>query len=523
MVEHYLDTVGVRGSKPLPRTISPVDFEPVKNDPSDPSVLGARNLVLVLALLAAAHVIVFSAALPFFNNMDEEWHLDLVSRYAQGDVPRKLEPLRPESLRCLAVYGTTEYLFPSPGGHVPTPPWKLPAAELQARVLAYQDFRRNDMNNELAQPPLYYTLAGLWMRLWQGLGVQGAPLLYRVRFFNALAVFGMVWLGGIAARKIFPDNRFLCLAVPALIAFMPQSVFYAINNDVLCPVVFGWVFILLLQWREQSLTPRLAIFLGLALASVFLTKHSSLPLLAVAGGWIAQKLFRDWRRGQASGAASLLLIGCAGLPMAAWMGWCKIHFDDFLGSGAKISVLGWTDKPVGEWLNHPIFTREGCVYFLASNLSTFWQGELDWGELMLGNAIVDCAYWVLTSGFLVLTLCACLRPASSLAPAQRAALGFSFACVAAVVAFLALLSIKYDFHSCPYPSRAHPFFTSGRLMLGMLIPFMILFACGLDQMLGKMPPRTRFLALSALLAFMVGSEITIDWNVFQSQYNWFHL
>jgi hypothetical protein len=137
-----------------------VDFEPVKNDPSDPSVLGSRNMVLVLTLLAAAHVIVFSAALPFFNNMDEAWHLDLVSRYAQGDVPRKQEPL----------------------------------------------------------------------------------------------------------------------------AFMPQSVFYAISNDGLCPVVFGWVFILLLQWREQSLTPRLAIFLGLARASVFLTKHSSLPLPAVAGG-----------------------------------------------------------------------------------------------------------------------------------------------------------------------------------------------------------------------------------------------
>jgi len=56
-----------------------------------------------------------------------------------------------------------------------------------------------------------------------------------------------------------------------------------------------------------------------------------------------------------------------------------------------------------------------------------------------------------------------------------------------------------------------------------LIPFLILFACGLDQLLKKFSLRAKFLALASLLAFMLASEITIDWNIFPNAYNWFHL
>jgi hypothetical protein len=496
------------------------------SDSCDPKLLRAPKVVWLLALLAAAHVLFFSAAFPFFNAVDEQLHLDLVVRYAHGEIPRALETLRPDSLHYIAFYGTTEYLCPPqslPGGHVATPPWKLPANLVPARVAATEALWHDDLNHEVSQPPLYYSLAGLWMRLWQGLGFHGGTLLYLVRFFNAVAVVAMVWLGWFAARMIFPDNQFICLAVPAFIAFMPQSIFYAINNDVLCPLAFGLVFILLLQLREQALTPQLASGLGLAMAATFLTKTSNLPLLAVAGLGLAWKIFRDWRRGQSCGGAWLLLLACAGLPMAAWMAWCKIHFGDFTGSTVKILYLGWTNQPVGEWLHHPLFTGSGSWYFLAVNLATFWQGELVWGCQPLALITVDYAYVVLTLGFLGFTLAAWLRQGSALTPPQRAAIGFSFACVAAALAFFALLSVKYDFQTCLYPSRKHPFFGSGRLMLGMLIPFLILFACGLDQLMRKFEVRTRYLVLFSLLAFMLLSEITIDWKVFSDEYNWFHL
>ena len=106
---------------------------------------------------------------------------------------------------------------------------------------------------------------------------------------------------------------------------------------------------------------------------------------------------------------------------------------------------------------------------------------------------------------------------------QRTALWFGLACLAASLAFFALLSVKYDFQDCFYPSREHPFFTSGRLLLGALVPFLILFAAGLDRALGRFSGTAKFTVLAALLIFMLASEITIDWKIFPNEYNWFHL
>jgi hypothetical protein len=67
---------------------------------------------------------------------------------------------------------------------------------------------------------------------------------------------------------------------------------------------------------------------------------------------------------------------------------------------------------------------------------------------------------------------------------QRHALWFGFWSFIAAIAFLGFLSLIYDFHNCVYPSREHPYFLSGRLMLGALIPFVMLYVYGLDRALG---------------------------------------
>jgi hypothetical protein len=381
-------------------------------------------------------------------------------------------------------------------------------------------------NHEASQPPLYYAAAGLWWRLWEKLGLQDGALLYMARFLNVFVIGSLVWLGWLTARKIYPENNFIRLAVPALIACMPQSTFYAINNDIFSPLTFGAVFVLLLKcWEAERLPPRLALATGLALAATFLTKISNLPLLAVAGVFLAWKTVRLAQSGKlrASVPALAILAACAGLPMAAWMTWCKIIFGDFTGSVLKIQFLGWTNKPFAEWFHHPMFTPRGLWTFVSENLSTFWQGEILWQRRPLAIPGVNLFYVILTLVLLAIVLGALRRRSPGFTAAQRTAAWLAFACMAAMFAFFALLSVKYDFHDCFYPSREHPFFTSGRLMLGLLIPFLLLFASGLDQVLKKFTNATKFTVLAALLLFMLASEITIDWQIFPNEYNWFHL
>jgi len=49
-----------------------------------------RMLILLFCAIAAVRVFTLSAAFPFFNNVDEQAHVNLVMKYACGDVPRDL-------------------------------------------------------------------------------------------------------------------------------------------------------------------------------------------------------------------------------------------------------------------------------------------------------------------------------------------------------------------------------------------------------------------------------------------------
>jgi hypothetical protein len=481
--------------------------------------------VFLISLLAAAHVFLFAAAFPFFNSTDEQLHFDLAVRYSQADIPRGLEPVSPEAIRYIVMFSSHAFLADPaslPDGKLPPPPWTRPPQTYLAELGASAVQWRNIVNTEGATPPLYYAAAGAWWKLGKLLGFQGECLLYWLRFLNLVVVCAVIWLGWFTARIVFPENLFVRLAVPALIAFMPQTAFYSINNDILTPLTFGAAFFLLLKFREAPVpAPGLAAAAGLALAANFLTKISTLPLLAASTLFLAAKTVQLGRGKNLKPAipSLLALLAFALLPALAWMFWCKTISGDVTGTAAKISNLGWTARPLTEWLSHPIFSLRGLWIFSGDTLATFWQGEFLWFRQPLAIPAMDLFYKIFTLIALALALAALRkRP-----PASRAAMGFAFASLAATFAFFALLSVKYDFQDCYYPSRAHPFFTSGRLYLGLLIPVMMLIASGLDFALQKLSLRTRFVVLAALLLFMLAGETAVDWRVFPCEYNWYHL
>ncbi|HEY5297051.1 MAG TPA: DUF2142 domain-containing protein [Verrucomicrobiae bacterium] len=499
-----------------------------------------RKLVFLFCLLAAVHVFIFCAAFPFFNNMDEIPQFDLVVKYAHGHLPRGLEPMGEASSLYTMTYNSPEFIsLPKkfPGGHYPTPFWKQPGQS--QKVLRDAAFQKADAswrvaknlpfwtNYESSQQPLYYALAGLWWHAGQWLGLAGLPLVYWVRFLNIFFVAALTWTGYAAARLIFPDQLFLRLGVPAMLAFFPQQTFYSIQNDVLSPLCFGAAFIFLIKLLRAEIPPaRLGIFTGVALAATFLAKISNAPMLFVAVIAIAFKMFQSAKAGKLRAAwpAFASLIFCAGAPIAGWLAWSKYAFGDWTGAAEKLRFITWTLKPVNEWWPHPIFTLQGFWTFLSGLLVTFWQGEFRWHAQPLDLPVVDAFYVVPTLCFLVLAIIG-LAPRFAIATApQRRALWLSLACVVAGVAFLAFLSIIYDFGICINPSRGHPFLTSGRLMLGTLIPFLLLYLYGINFLLrGEKNKWLRAITLAGIILFMLASEIITDGPVFFSQYNWYHL
>ncbi len=492
------------------------------------SEMRERQMVAGLCLLAALHVFIFSAAFPFFNNVDEPAHFDLVVKYSHGELPRHLAYLSAESLQYIAVFSSQEFLATEPdfpGGRVPPPIWLLPP-DRAAPALRFREAGWNNLNHEASQPPLYYTLAGLWWRLENRCGLSGGSALYGLRFLNLFFVAGLVWLGWRAARLVFPEQKLVRLGVPALLAVIPQTAFYGLQNDVLSPLAFGAAFILLIMFSKAEIpSGKLGALAGLALAATFLTKLSNLPLLAVSALFVLF-LTRRWiKTGKFSAALPALaaLATCALLPMLAWLMWCRSSFGDFTGTTAKIQFLGWTHQPFSEWFQHPIFTLSGLWYFLKGNLATLWQGEILWHHQPLASPAVDLVYVGLTLALLLAGVCAPAAPSGKISRPPRLPVWFSLACLAAAFAFFAGLSIVYDFHSCFYPSRSQPFFVSGRLLLGALLPLLLLFVAGLDLALKSLGSAAKFTVLAGLVSFMLVSEIAIDWPVFFSAYNWFHM
>jgi hypothetical protein len=485
-----------------------------------------RKIVLLLCVLAAVHVFVFTAAFPFFNNVDEPAHLDLVLQYSHGQIPREMENTSREASVYLALYCSSAYFGPTTGP-IPPPPWTEPVDAMRRDLIFNSAGWQTQKNYEDSEPPFYYAVAGSWWHIGKWLGFGGGHLLYWLRFLNVALVAAMIWLGYSTARMVFPQNLFVRLGVPAILAFMPQTAFYSIENDVLSVICFAVTFICILRWGENVSAPAGAAT-GLAFAATCLTKMTNLPLLAVAAIFLMVKTSQFARRGKLKAALPALaaFFCCAALPIAGWMSWCKLNYGDFTGSKMKMEHFHWTIKPFSEWWHHPIFTAGGFWTYLSGQISTFWQGEFKWFYpptalplALPGSAVI---YTLLTLALVAMALPG-LFPRSNLSLFQRQALGLSLACFAVMLGFFALMSIIYDFSYSPNPSRDHPYFQAGRMLLGTLIPFLLLFVYGLDRLLNRFANRTKFIVLAISISGMLVAEIATDWPAFFNAYNWFHL
>lgn len=476
-----------------------------------------------LAALAALRVLASCALFPFFDNVDEAAHFDVVVKYSRGRPPSGLERYGRESAQMLALYATPEYLAPRAafGGRLPVPFAALPpeaaAAGLPGAIAAWTAHA----NTESQEPPLYYALGGVWLALGRVLGLAGVALLYWLRALNALVAAVLVYLGHAIARAVFPDSKLQRLGVPLLLAVFPQDAFYSIGSDALSPLCFGLAFLEIVRFGAGGAPTRgAAARAGLALAATALVKASNLPLVGVGAAALGLRA----RRAAAECGARMawgrlaLAVACAGAPIGAWLVWNQLLHGDWTGTTAKVAALGWTRKPLGAWWPHPLFSGAGLFAFGSELLASFWRGEFVWRGERLAHAALDVFY---AGSSLVLLGVALLRLPAAREP--RRALLFAASCFAGGVAFLAVLSLGFDFGRCVYPSRAHPFFTSGRLLGGALIPFLLLYVHGLDRSLAfTASTRVRALALLAIAAAATASELWLDRAPFASAYNLFH-
>jgi hypothetical protein len=487
------------------------------------------RVALALAVFAGFRVAVYSLAFPFFTNVDESRHLDVVLKYARGYLPRPGPDFyEPDTARWVGRLGSPEYqrdpenpLRPE----VPPPVWAAPPGAEETRVLNMERYLEGRHSLEADQSPLYYGAAGLWLVAGRGLGLEDGRLLYWVRGLGAFSAFALVLAAAWVLRSLAPDSGFVRLGVPALLAAFPLDSVYYLTGDALSPLLGGLAFLLVARLVVQrEAETRAYVAAGLALAAAFLCKYPNAALFA--GALVCTVGALSGVRGEPGALRRwAVLWAVALLPPLLWLGRNWLVGGDLTGTAVKIEGLDWGRKPAAAWPAHPLLTPSGLWIFVRDLVPSFWRGELVWERFELRFVAVDSFYRITTLVFLALAAFGLARgPRSADARAVEGAALASLLTAAGVLGFLSLIFL---FHETSSPSIDYPFFVQGRLVSGVLAPFALLYVRGIEEGARLAFParqgRLAWAALGLVIAVALLSELVLTLPVFGSAYNGFHL
>ena len=504
----------------------------------DLALRNERPLLCLIALIAAARVLLFSSVFPLFNNVDEYSHFDAVYKYARGELPHPDRLHHDTRASALIIWlGSPEYIFPPstfPGGIYPRPPWSVSPEVARAR--SREGVRRLTglRNHELAQPPVYYALAGAWYRLGEALGLACGHLVFSIRWLNALFMVGLVWVAHCLACATGRRDPLTRIGVPLLVAVLPQDALYAISNDALSPLLTALALTLILRTHTEPPRPWVSLLAGAVAAAAVLVKYTNcavlIPAIALTGLTLCGRegRVRGWLR-----CNVLFWMATLG-PIVAWGMRNAALFGDPTARRLIFETMGWRPKPLGALLDHPLFSFPGLAHFLDGLCRDFWRGRFKWGSEVMTDPVADALYVATSAVFLAVATFVIARELSrwlrdrrrDLSPELRVDLG-AWLTVAGGVALLAFFSIWIETGERSVPPRDDPFFTMGRLISGCMVPFALLYMHGLGAATTWLSERARAFARAGLLVLVVAtivvSEAWLSMGPARSNYNWFHL
>jgi hypothetical protein len=489
------------------------------------------TVVAAMCCYAFLRILIFSAAFPLFNPLDEQDHYETVHNYAKGIASGRELPLTdPEMARVFALYGSPEYLVSRQrlqAAHLDAP---VPQLAPEIRDVQFQrrfNYWIAQRVTEAQSPPVYYAVAAAWYKVGALLGMKDWALVYWVRFMNSILYAVFVWVSFLFVKQVYPTRDFLCVAVPAFLAVFPQDVFFGVNRDVLSPLLAALVLLLLFRAIREERPSEVALVAGGFLAGIaFLTDIPNGVLFGVLAIVLLIRIMRAVRKhvGVREYAMIAASIVAAALPPLLWMARNREVMGDLTGSKAKIAFLGWTVKPWPEIFHHPIFSLHGPAYFVWHLVPMYWRGEYFWQGSPLRWSVADGFYVVSSIVAVAIFVVYVWKQKQSDRWLERLSGVVSLYLVISSMLFLVAISLPFDFHECIYPSREFPYFVSGRIICGTLLPFVVIYVGAMELVLR---PVRRYvhplIPFAAICVFITCTEFWLRNDVFHSAFNFFAL
>jgi hypothetical protein len=486
----------------------------------------SRRIVMALCVIGGLRILLFSLAFPFFNIIDEKEHFDLIYKFSRLSWPGRDIHFSDKTIQDKIIYGSPEYLSVDTNSSMPL--WRQKDFINSEKYVKSLESYRNEINYEISSPPVYYFLAGMWYRLGEIIGFSDAALVYWVRLMNVPVFMALIWFSWQLAKYCFTD-KYKQIAVPLLVTFFPQDVFYTLSSDTLPPLLFAIIFYMMLKIYFENMSVRYHLFAGLLSAMLFLTRMPNAALLMLLASIIIIKIKKEhtW-----SCLYRLCVLAAAFvIPASICMVRNYYVFGDLTGIWFKAKYWGWTPKPFNQLWNHPFFLGNGISEFFTTLIATFWRGELPWhwrGELLwyidcIHSNMADQFYIKSSIIFTAIAFFAFIYNFRKSNSTYRIVIAMSFLVIAAAIFLQAFASILYDFHNCIAPSRGKPYFAAGRVISSVLVPFLLIYIDGIWKLFGRLGSKAVILIIIIMVAAITVSEFWITSPVFSSPYNFFGL
>jgi hypothetical protein len=316
-------------------------------------------------------------------------------------------------------------------------------------------------------PPLFYLLSAALEEIAAWLG-RVRPDAVALKLIPFLSGFGNIWLAGLLARRLLPEDRVARAHATLFAAVLPVNLYMAAyySNEGLhaflaAAALLVAVEILLADEVDPARTALVSLLLGLALLTKFTALVMAAPLLFAVG---VKVLIRHRRPGAALLRGAALL-----LPALAVSGW--FYARNWIELGRPVvgnwdlasPGLIWWSPPgfhtpqyylrFGEVLVRPFYS--GFVSFWDALYSTFWGDGFVAGRAGVRARHLAWSYELMAAGYalalpasalLGLGFVRCARDAvREREPGRRAAFGLLVLCCAAMgfALFYATLVLPY--------------------------------------------------------------------------------
>jgi 4-amino-4-deoxy-L-arabinose transferase-like glycosyltransferase len=259
-------------------------------------------LVTIFVVLSLGLGLTFSVVIPPWQAPDEPRHVEyaiLLSEKGwsldQGDLSLDLQQKILSSLRDFDFWRRIGREQPEP----------LPTSFNTDPFLVRSGTQLAD------ESPLYALLPAVVFRLLPGDDVL--LRLYVLRWFSVLLGAATAAIVCLVALRLFPQDRFVMVAIPAFVALLPMFAFIraSANNDVLATLISSLLILQLVRVLHEGLSWRSAVLMGSLVVLSVLAKRTA--LFTVPLTLVAIPLSRWGHRVSLRRSHKLGLVSCLGL------------------------------------------------------------------------------------------------------------------------------------------------------------------------------------------------------------------